>query len=557
MSEIKGTIATEGKINGTLNVASGFDGKSAYEIAIENGFEGTEAEWLESLHGKDGIDGNDGKKGDTGNSGVYLGSGEMPDDCNVQIDPEGDVVINDFVLTTEQNLTKEQQAQARENIGAIDLDTIHPRLLVSQIAHKTGIKRLDSRTDDFRIFVDVYQAYDNGSKCVTAMYGLTEQPLYSASIGTSNKQEVYKSVDGGNTWEKLGELGCFTPADISTLGSWYISLFVDATGENFYFLRTNDGLKGAQNTIVSGYFSGGTFYSIGSLEIGTRTWLSNTNNIDCSPSADWSNRVVMFGEYGTGLYDSDPTYRIWRTNNSGATWTPCLEIQGDSGSLGTGEIRHFHCVQRDPYNAGHWWAAAGDENHQCKIFRTTDDGLNWEQIFPLPGVAGTQQERTCSFAFDKNYVYYGMDTPTVGKDNVKIFRIDKSKIGTTDENGNPIDPREVVATVDSGYPVYCLTKCEYPEGFLVWTVFEKSTNNITNRHVVEFYDFVTQKLYPVAKFDTSDAMAAGYDYVGFTSASRYTDRFTGVSVVKPHFSMQQAKYGYGSVSRHIKVQVTT
>ena len=29
-------------------------GKSAYEIAVENGFVGTEAEWLESLHGKDG-----------------------------------------------------------------------------------------------------------------------------------------------------------------------------------------------------------------------------------------------------------------------------------------------------------------------------------------------------------------------------------------------------------------------------------------------------------------------------------------------------------------------
>lgn len=30
---------------------SGADGKSAYEIAVENGFEGTETEWLESLHG--------------------------------------------------------------------------------------------------------------------------------------------------------------------------------------------------------------------------------------------------------------------------------------------------------------------------------------------------------------------------------------------------------------------------------------------------------------------------------------------------------------------------
>jgi len=33
---------------------SGLDGKSAYEIAVENGFEGTEQEWLESLVGPEG-----------------------------------------------------------------------------------------------------------------------------------------------------------------------------------------------------------------------------------------------------------------------------------------------------------------------------------------------------------------------------------------------------------------------------------------------------------------------------------------------------------------------
>lgn len=38
-------------------------GKSAYEIAVENGFEGTEQEWLESLKGQDGKDGTDGKDG--------------------------------------------------------------------------------------------------------------------------------------------------------------------------------------------------------------------------------------------------------------------------------------------------------------------------------------------------------------------------------------------------------------------------------------------------------------------------------------------------------------
>lgn len=38
-----------------------FSGKSAYELAVENGYEGTLSEWLESLNGKDGKDGEDGK----------------------------------------------------------------------------------------------------------------------------------------------------------------------------------------------------------------------------------------------------------------------------------------------------------------------------------------------------------------------------------------------------------------------------------------------------------------------------------------------------------------
>lgn len=62
-----------------LQLLKGKDGESAYQIAVDNGFEGTEEEWLKSLEGEDGA------------SGVYVGSGEMPDNCNVQIDPNGEV----------------------------------------------------------------------------------------------------------------------------------------------------------------------------------------------------------------------------------------------------------------------------------------------------------------------------------------------------------------------------------------------------------------------------------------------------------------------------------
>lgn len=83
MSNLNGTVATVESISGTLNAASGYDGKSAYEVAVKNGFEGAEAEWLESLKG---------------NSGVYVGSGDMPEDCNVQIDPDGNTLTIEMLI---------------------------------------------------------------------------------------------------------------------------------------------------------------------------------------------------------------------------------------------------------------------------------------------------------------------------------------------------------------------------------------------------------------------------------------------------------------------------
>ena len=48
---------------------TGEDGKSAYEIAVDNGFVGTEAQWLNSLHGADGAPGPAGPQGIQGGPG--------------------------------------------------------------------------------------------------------------------------------------------------------------------------------------------------------------------------------------------------------------------------------------------------------------------------------------------------------------------------------------------------------------------------------------------------------------------------------------------------------
>ena len=52
------------------SASKGTDGKSAFEIAVEHGFVGTETEWLESLKGVDGKDGVNGKDGCDGRNGV-------------------------------------------------------------------------------------------------------------------------------------------------------------------------------------------------------------------------------------------------------------------------------------------------------------------------------------------------------------------------------------------------------------------------------------------------------------------------------------------------------
>lgn len=45
-------------------------GKSAYEIAVDNGFSGTVEEWLASLKGEKGNTGATGAKGDKGDTGA-------------------------------------------------------------------------------------------------------------------------------------------------------------------------------------------------------------------------------------------------------------------------------------------------------------------------------------------------------------------------------------------------------------------------------------------------------------------------------------------------------
>ncbi len=118
----------------------GEPGKSAYQSAVDNGFKGTEKEWLASLKGQpgekgakgdigpigpageDGKDGAIGPAGPQGSPGIYLGTTE-PTDVSVWLDPSGDA---DIVVSIEDvkalgYLTEEE---IDEKISAIEVPDI-------------------------------------------------------------------------------------------------------------------------------------------------------------------------------------------------------------------------------------------------------------------------------------------------------------------------------------------------------------------------------------------------------------------------------------------------
>lgn len=66
LAEIKKIVSESG--NG-INGKDGENGLSAYELAVQNGFTGTLAEWLESMKGADGVNGKDGINGTDGKNG--------------------------------------------------------------------------------------------------------------------------------------------------------------------------------------------------------------------------------------------------------------------------------------------------------------------------------------------------------------------------------------------------------------------------------------------------------------------------------------------------------
>jgi hypothetical protein len=98
------------------------------------------------------------------------------------------------------------------------------------------------------------------------------------------------------------------------------------------------------------------------------------------------NGVIMFAEYPDNVNkyrvsrgeklgpDDEPPLnsRVFRSTDEGATWKIVFEKDWT-------EIRHFHTVVPDPYEPGVWWLSSGDRQNECRVWRSADDGVSWQE----------------------------------------------------------------------------------------------------------------------------------------------------------------------------------
>lgn len=286
-NKLVGTLSSGGTVIGGVGTVFGKDGKSAYEIAVKNGFEGTEAEWIASLHGVSGrpgvgiakveqvatsdmdsgtnvmqitltdgtrqtflvkngskgsqgdaftysdftdeqlaaLKGEKGDKGDRGISGVYVGTDDMPDDCNVQVDPEG--IVTDL-SELENDIFMYVDEQVELNAKIIDIgyfDSLEElrRLVFSnlQLGKTYQFVLYDTENKINGIFIGSYIVESNGFKSLTfhstvdygVIYRLSNTGSlfdYPIEIKDTGNYYTTKTVEGA-----LQEIGA-TLGDIDT-----------------------------------------------------------------------------------------------------------------------------------------------------------------------------------------------------------------------------------------------------------------------------------------------------------------------------------------------------
>lgn len=255
----------------------GADGKSAYQIAVDNGFEGTEQEWLDSLKGADGYTP---KKGtdyftEAEISDIAKQAADLVDVGNVSIDS----ISPDKVIFTEDVLTSYAVGNIKLSNGIGKLAEAGDSL--SDMLEKVWLKETNPSTTQPSVSVTFPQAgsYEVGTyvsptysaSCTTGAYSYGSKDSTGAIVSGTGVTITGWSVSDTNAKTLTSSSGYFDKFQVTDTTNYTITAEATHTAGNMPVTNLkNDyasgkiaaGTKSKTSSAVTGYRN--SFY--GTLE---------------------------------------------------------------------------------------------------------------------------------------------------------------------------------------------------------------------------------------------------------------------------------------------------
>ena len=230
------------------SASKGTDGKSAFEIAVEHGFVGTETEWLESLKGVDGKDGCDGRNGVDvlpGKDGKD-GADGLPGRDGIN----GSDGKSAYIIAVEHGFTGTENEWLQSLKGADGRDGITPDMsdyatkadianLQEQIRQISGISYIsvfESCSDVLQKYGDsIYTYYNDGYR---SLAGFAESYLHFCC--SENEYALYFNQNDFS-WAGSVFVMFLTPVAITSKMKLILSYLVSASQDaEFYLIPKTD-----------------------------------------------------------------------------------------------------------------------------------------------------------------------------------------------------------------------------------------------------------------------------------------------------------------------------
>lgn len=234
----------------------GKDGRSAYEIAVEHGFVGTEAEWLKSLKGVDGKDGVNGKDGCDGRNGVDgLPGKDGKNGEDGLLGRDGIDGKSAYIIAIEHGFSGTETEWLQSLKGADGKDGITPDMsnyatkadiaeLQEQIRQISGISYIsvfESSSDALQKYSDsIYTYYNDGYR---SLAGFAES--YPHFCCSENEYALYFNQNDFS-WAGSVFVMFLTPVAITSKMKLLLSYMVGASENAIFYLVKKTDKTGAE-----------------------------------------------------------------------------------------------------------------------------------------------------------------------------------------------------------------------------------------------------------------------------------------------------------------------